>query len=145
MEDLSQEQVDQAIGGIQKKNPADGEKDVGDHHWDDGDDPEEEFEGDIGSGIKVGQEQSQKGGDKGGANSENNRVDNDASESRICVGLNVLFQGELAECSNTLREASENKHDHGTYSQKSDNRYKTRRQCRSGIEHFPVHFESTKQ
>jgi hypothetical protein len=118
---------------------------VGNHHGDYGDNPEEEFEGDIGSGIEVGQEQGQKGGDKTGANGEYDRIDNDASESRIGVGLDVLFQSKLTKGSNTLREASKDKHDNGAYGQKPYNGNKARRQCLSGIKHLPVHLESTKQ
>ena len=76
---------------------------------------------------------------------EYDSIDNDLGEFGIGVGLDVLFQGEGAEGPDTLREAAEHEHDHGTYRQKSDNHNEAGRQCCSGIEHRPVHFESTKQ
>jgi len=139
-----QEQVDHTIGGVQEKDPADGEKDMGDHHRNDRDDTEQKFERDIASRIQVGQKQGQTGSDKGGPDGEYNRIDNDAGKFGIRVGLRVLIQGEAAEGSETLREAPEDKHDDGAYRQKTDNYNQAWRQCRSWIKR-PVHFDSTKQ
>jgi len=116
---------------------------MGNHHRDDGDDPKQEFERDVGSGIQIGQEQGQTGSDKGGPDGEYDRIDNDAGKSGIGVGLRILFQGKTAEGSETFREAPENKHDDRAYSQKTDNYNQAWRQCRSCIKR-PVHFDSTK-
>jgi len=118
---------------------------VGDHHRDDGNDPEHEFERDIGAGIQVGQKQGQDGGNKGGPHGEYDRIDNDAGEIGVGVRSDVLFQGEGAEGAQPLGEASKHQHDDGAYRQKPDNRNQARRQRRSRIKHRPVHFESTKQ
>ena len=137
-EDLPEKEVDHAVRGIEQENPADREQDVRNHHRDEGDDPKDELEGDVGPGVQIGQKQGQDGGDDGGADSEYDRIDEDLGKRRIGIGLDVLGEGEAAEGAEPLAEASQDQHDDGADREKSDNRDQARRQGRSCLWHLQL-------
>ena len=134
-EDLPQEEVDHPVRRVEEQHPAHREQDVRDHHRDEGDDPEEELEGDVGPGVQVGQKQGQDGGNGGGADGEDDRVDEDLGKRRVGVGLDVLRQREAAEGAQPLAEAPQDEHHDRADREKSDNRDQDRRQDRSSCVH----------
>ncbi len=145
--DLTQEQVDQAVGRVQQEHPADREQDVRDHHRDDGDDPEQKFEGNVRACIQIGQEKRQAGGHHRGPEYENDRVDDDPGQFGVGVCLDVLVRGEFAKGSQARGKASEDQHDYGTHGQETDDGDQGRRQDRSFVDHcsFPSYLVTSRQ
>ena len=134
-EDLPQEEVDHPVRRVEQENPAYGEQDVRHHHRDEGDDPEHEFERNVGPGVQVGQKQGEPRRNEGRAQGEDHRADKDLGKGRVGVGLDVFIQGECAEDAQLLAEAPQDEHDDGADREKSDNRDQARRQRRSRLLH----------
>jgi len=147
VEQLLQIEIDQAVRGVQEEDPADREQDVGDHHRDDGDDPEQKLEGDVGPRVQVGEEQREKRRDDGGAEREDGRVDENVGEGRVRVRLDVLLQREGSERVQARTETPEEEHEDGADREESHDRDEARRQNRPSASHrsFPAHRESTEQ
>ena len=136
---MTQKQVDQAVGRVQQEHPADRKQNVRDHHRDDGDDPEQKFEGDVRTCVQIGQEKCQSGGHHRGSEYEDDRVDDDPGQFGVGVCLDVLVQGEFAKGSQARGKAPEDQHDYGTHGQETNDGDQGRRQDRSFVDHcsFP--------
>ena len=147
VEKLLEQKVDEAVRGIQKEKPADGEQDVRDHHRDDRDDPEQGFERDVGSGVEIGQKECEARCHDGRADGEDRRVEEDVGKGRIRVDRDVLAQRKTADGGQALGEAAEDEHEDRADRQKSDNDYQAQRRdpCCPVHPASPVHPERTEQ
>ena len=94
---------------------------MGNHHRDDGDDPEKEFEGDIGPSVHIGQKERQYRGQDGRADGKNKRVGDDLGKLRVSIGRDILVDREAVEGAEPLGKASHHEHYHGTDRQKAHN------------------------